>query len=146
MIGDTVGGPIRWRMHVNASPERVFRALDSNEGRAAFWAESAVERDGAIEFRFVNGVTCRSRVLARQAPRLFALDYMGGEARFELSSDGSGGTDLLLVHHGVAAEEWQDVHAGWLNVLFPLKAWVTHGIDLRNHDPARSWDQGYADQ
>ena len=52
----------------------------------------------------------------------------------------------MLTHEGVATDEWNEVHAGWLNVLFPLKGWVAHGIDLRNHDAERSWDQGYADQ
>ena len=46
----------------------------------------------------------------------------------------------------MGAAEWHDVHAGWLNVLFPLKAMLAFGVDLRNHDPSRSWDQGYADQ
>ena len=77
---------------------------------------------------------------------MLSIDYMGGPARFELTAAGGGGTDLLLTHEGVGPEEWNEVHAGWLNVLLPLKAWVTHGVDLRNHDPERSWDQGYADQ
>jgi uncharacterized protein YndB with AHSA1/START domain len=133
-------------MHLAAPPERVYAALDSDDGRAAFWAESAVERDGCITFRFVNGDEYAGRVLERRRPDVWAVDYFGGEARFELASDGQGGTDLLLTHGGIAPEEWQEVHAGWLNVLFPLKAWLAHGLDLRNHDPARSWDQGYADQ
>jgi uncharacterized protein YndB with AHSA1/START domain len=144
--GDAAGGPIRWRMHVPVAPEAVFAALDSNEGRRSFWAESAVERDGAIEFRFINGFTCRSPILERDPPRALAIDYIGAVARFELAPDGAGGTDLLLTHTGVPAEEWNEVHAGWLNVLFPLKAFLVHGVDLRNHDPARSWDHGYADQ
>lgn len=146
MKNDRVGGPIRWRLHIPVPPERVFRALDSDVGRAAFWAESAVERDGHIEFRFINGDAYKGRVLERRSSDLFAIEYFSGPARFELSPDGGGGTDLLLTHEGVAPEEWNEVHAGWLNVLFPLKAWLTHRVDLRNHDPARSWDQGYADQ
>jgi len=59
---------------------------------------------------------------------------------------GPGLTDLLLTQEGVAADEWQEVHAGWLNVPFPLKACVVHGVDLRNHDPSRAWEQGCADQ
>jgi uncharacterized protein YndB with AHSA1/START domain len=144
--GDEVGGPIRWRIHLPVPPERVFEALDTPEGRAAFWAESATERDGQIEFRFANGATCLSRILERRPAVSFALDYMGGPARFELASDGAGGTDLLLTHEGVRADEWNEVHAGWLNVLFPLKAWVAYGVDLRNHDPERTWDDGFADQ
>ena len=146
MRGDRAGGPIRWRLHIPVPPEDVFEALDSGEGRASFWAESASEVDGHIEFQFINGEACRSKVLERRRPRVFTIDYMGGPARFELNGDGKGGTDLLLTHEGAGPEEWSEVHAGWLNVLFPLKAWVTHRIDLRNHDPERSWDLGYADQ
>lgn len=133
-------------MHIAVSPDRVFAALDSNDGRAAFWAESALEREGAIDFRFVDGSGCRSRIVERRRPHVWAVDYMGAVARFEMSPDERGGTDLLLTHTGVPEEEWTEVHAGWLNVLFPLKAWLLYGIDLRNHDPARSWAHGYADQ
>ena len=146
MKGDQVGGVIRWRMHLPVARERVFEALASDRGRAAFWAESAVERDGEIEFRFSNGYTCKCRVLEQRPPEKWALDYIGGVARFDLSPDGKGGTDLLLTQEGTSAEEWNEVHAGWLNVLFPLKAWLVYGVDLRNHDPERTWDQGYADQ
>lgn len=146
MRGDRIGGPIRWRMHIPATPEVVFAALDTDEGRASFWAESAIEVGGNIEFTFVNGFAWQARILERRAPKLFAIDYFGGPARFDLVSDGSGGTDLLLTHEGVDTDEWNEVHAGWLNVLFPLKAWITHGVDLRNHDAERTWDQGYADQ
>lgn len=146
MRGDQPGGPIRWRMHIAAPVSAVFAALDSEEGRAAFWAESAREFDGHIQFRFINGYQCKSRILRREPDSLFELDYIGGRARFELADDGNGGTDLLLTHFGMSDESWCEVHAGWLNVLFPLKVWVMHGIDIRNHDPQRSWDQGYADQ
>lgn len=146
MHGDHPGGPIRWRMHIPVPPGRVFQALDSSEGRASFWAESAVERDGRIAFVFANGYEYESRIVERRDPERFALEYFEGTASFELTATKSDGTDLLLVHTGVSAEHWHEVHAGWLNVLFPLKAWLAFGVDLRNHDRSRSWDQGYADQ
>lgn len=145
MHGDAPGGPIRWRLHLAVPPARVYAALDSDAGRAAFWAEQAVEREGAIEFRFSNGVSCRCPLRQREPPRRWALDYFGSPLLIELDDDGRGGTDLRLCHEGVAAGEWHEVHAGWLNVLLPLKAWLQFGVDLRNHDPQRSWDQGYAD-
>lgn len=146
MRGDAPGGPIRWRMNIPAPRERVFATLDTGEGRGSFWADSADEREGEIAFRFANGFTWSGRILERRAPEVFAVDYFCGPARFELADDGKGGTDLLLTHEGVGEEEWNEVHAGWLNVLFPLKAWVAFGVDLRNHDPERSWDDGFADQ
>jgi uncharacterized protein YndB with AHSA1/START domain len=133
-------------MHIPAPRHAVFAALDSDEGRASFWAESATEVDAQIEFRFINGTSWTGKVLERRAPDVLSIDYFGGQARFELTDDGTGGTDLLLTHDGIGPDEWHDVHAGWLNVLLPLKAWIAHGVDLRNHDPERSWDQGYADQ
>lgn len=146
MHGDEPGGPIRWRMHIPVEPDRVYRAINESAGRASFWAESAPEEDGTVVFTFVDGSTHRAEIVERVPPRVWALDYMGGVARFELAPDGRGGTDLFLTHHDVEMEEWNEVHAGWLNVLFPLKAWLVHGVDLRNHDPARTWMQGYADQ
>jgi uncharacterized protein YndB with AHSA1/START domain len=145
MRGDQVGGPIRWKIHLPASPEAVYRALASDEGRASFWAEQAVEKDGAVLFEFSNGVTCVARILEREPPHRFALSYFGAPASFGLASDGKGGTDLTLVHDGVPPEEWIETHAGWLNVLFPLKAYLAFGVDLRNHDRQRLWDHGYAD-
>ncbi|MEX2647253.1 MAG: SRPBCC domain-containing protein [Gaiellaceae bacterium] len=137
---------IRWRVHLASSPEAVYELLTTDEGRAQFWAESAVERDGAIEFAFVNGTTWRGRVLSAEPPRRYAVEYFGGSrAAFELEPDGDGGTDLTLVETGVP-EEWEgENRAGWVNVLLELKAAADFGVDLRNHDPQRSWSQGYCD-
>lgn len=146
MHRDQPGGPIRWRMHISVAPERVYDALDSDQGRASFWAESAREVDGSVEFVFASGYRHRARILVRERPNRFALAYFEGPATFALTPSNHGGTDLLLVHEGVGADDWHDTHAGWLNVLFPLKATLAFGVDLRNHDPSRSWDQGYADQ
>src|SRR5690606_14272827 len=99
-------------MHIQAPPEQVFDLLDSDQGRACFWAESAVMVDDVIEFRFSNGYVHRSKVLVRDRPRFFVIEYMGGPVRFELIPDGAGGTDLLLIHDGVAPEEWIETHAG----------------------------------
>jgi uncharacterized protein YndB with AHSA1/START domain len=143
--GDQPSGPIRWRLFIPAPPEKVFAALDSDDGRAAFWAESAIRSGDCIEFRFINGVTYRSRILERDPPYLLRLDYFGGIATFRLQV-AAGGTDLLLTHEGVPAEEWLETHAGWLNVLLLLKARVAFGVDLRNHDAKRTWDDGYVDQ
>jgi hypothetical protein len=101
---------------------------------------------GSIEFTFANGYKYRARIIERSRPHCFSLEYFEGVATFEMRRTEDGGTDLLLVHQGVSLDQWNEVHAGWLNVLFPLKAMLAFGVDLRNHDPERSWDQGYADQ
>jgi uncharacterized protein YndB with AHSA1/START domain len=142
---DDAARPIRWKLHLPVSLEAVYRALATDEGRASFWAERAIEKDGVIQFAFSNGATHESRILEREPPHRFSLEYFGGPASFVLAPDGRGGTDLTLVHEGVSPEEWIATHSGWLNVLFPLKARLAFGVDLRNHDRERLWDDGYAD-
>ena len=137
---------IRWKMHLSSPPDRVYRALTTDEGRASFWAERAVDVGGMILFEFINGVRESSQILQRDRHRRFALRYFGAETVFQLEPAEDGGTDLTLTTRGFAPEEREELLAGWLNVLFPLKAAVDHGVDLRNHDPARTWDDGWADQ
>jgi len=137
---------VRWRLHLDSSPEVVHAMLSTADGRRRFWAESADERDGSIEWRWPGVLAARTRVLASQPPQLYRLEYYGGSVTtFELAGDGRGGTDLTLTDAGVPDEDWNEVHAGWVSVLMALKAAVDHGIDLRNHDESRSWEQGYAD-
>lgn len=124
----------------------MFTALATAEGRAKFWAESAIERDGVIHFTFINGYTCDRKIVERREPSVFALDYFGAVACLKLTDDGTGGTELLLTHRGVSAEDRDEVHAGWLNVLLPLRAWLITAVDIRNHDRTRTWDQRYVDQ
>ena len=69
-------------------------------------------------------MTYRSRILERSAPSCFSLDYFGAVATFTLAPDGRGGTDVTLTCESVEVAQWHEVHAGSLNVLFPLKAAV----------------------
>lgn len=137
---------IRWHLHLHSSVEEVYAALASDEGRASFWAESAVEQEGVIHFVFPNGATWLGRILETALPYIFAVEYYGGSvARFVLADDGAGGTELTLTDTGVLDAHRAEVAAGWVSVLLALKAAVDYGVDLRNHDPKRTWDQGYAE-
>lgn len=142
---DELSGPIRWRLHLPVPPARVYEVLSTDAGRATFWAQTETHEDGTITFRFSNGTEFRGREIENHPGKQFAVEYFGGVAVFELGPDGRGGTDLLLVHTGLRGAEWVETHAGWLNVLFPLKAMLVHGVDLRTHDPERTWDDGFVD-
>jgi uncharacterized protein YndB with AHSA1/START domain len=137
---------IVWRLSLRSTPERVYRLLASDEGRASFWAEEAPERHGIVHFRFINGILYEGRVLAAVPPEHWAVNYFDSTAEFILEPNGHGGTDLTLRNTGVPDADRAEITAGWLNVLFPLKAVADHGVDLRSHDPTRTWDLGYCDQ
>lgn len=137
---------ILWRLHVKSSPAQVYRALATDAGRATFWAEEAEGRDGVIHFVFSNGLTWDGEVVRAEAPRVFAVRYIGGSlVTFVLDDDGKGGTDLTMTDEGVAGEERAEVTAGWVSVLMSLKAAVDFGVDLREHDRERHWDAGFVE-
>src|SRR5262245_11576371 len=135
---------ITWRLHLRSALAAVYELLATDTGRARFWAESAVERDGAIDFVFPGGPCWRGAILERQPPHRFAVVYYGGSTTaFVLADDGAGGTDLTLTDTGVPEADRAEVVAGWVSVLMALKAVADFGVDLRNHDERRTWDQGY---
>ena len=139
-------GTIVWRLHLSSPPQQVFELLSTDEGRAKFWAEAAVEHNGVIEFSFANGQSWQGRILAREAPSHFSMEYIGGtEAKFWLEDDGGGGTELTLRDEGIPEADRSEVAAGWVSVLMALKAAADYSVDLRNHDPGRTWDEGYAE-
>ena len=137
---------IRWKLHLKSSPQSVYQKLSTDEGRASFWAESAIEEDKIIHFIFPNQAEWKGRILEKDPSHKFKVEYYGGSiTTFELESDGSSGTDLSLIDQGVPQEDRAEVIAGWVSVLMALKASVDFGIDLRNHDHNRTWDEGYAE-
>jgi hypothetical protein len=138
-------GIIRWKVHFKSSPERVFAALATDEGRARFWAESAPEVDGVITFHILNYEPFSGRILVRNEPTVFSLEYFGTVVEFSLSGDGKGGTDLSLLATNVDESIRMEMVAGWVSVLLAMKAAVDHDIDLRNHDKSRAWESGFAD-
>lgn len=141
-----LGPPILWRIHFRSAPEAVFRTLVSAEGRARFWAISADEDRGTIHFRFANGQQLESRVREEVPFTRYQLTYFGGSVvTFELHPDGRDGTDLTLTEEGVPPVEEEQNRAGWISVLLLLKAAVDFGVDLRSHDPVRTWDRGFVD-
>lgn len=137
---------IRWKLHLTSSPQAVYQTLATNEGRASFWAESAVEEDGIIRFVFPNQAKWQGKILENDPSHKFKVEYYGGSiTTFELNPDDIGGTDLTLTDEGVPQEDRLEVIAGWVSVLMALKASVDFGVDLRNHDPSRTWDEGYVE-
>ena len=136
---------IRWRLHLDAPPEQVWEMLATDEGRESFWVERSESDGHVLSLSFSDGTTTTERVIREDAPHRLAITYLGAEVTFVLEPDGDGGTDLLLEDRGSSDASRDEVTSGWLNVLFPLKASVDHGVDLRNHDPGRTWRAGWAD-
>lgn len=137
--------PIVWRLRLAAAPERVFAAWLDPAAHQRFWCEQSQRTESGFRQQFIDGTLGECTILAQENPSHLALRYFGSRVDLRLAGR-EGGTDLTLTASEVPPHEWQDMHAGWLNVLLPLKAWLDHGIDLRNHDPLRTWRERYVDQ
>lgn len=134
---------VEWKVFLSASPEEVFPYLSTDEGRSAFWAEKAVEKDGIINFEFINGWTYQGRILNYNPPKLFEVDYFGNTASFHLGKVNNG--TILTLISAVNEQDYQVVNPGWVSVLLALKVAVNFGQDIRNHDPKKCWDQNFVD-
>ncbi|NND08884.1 MAG: hypothetical protein HKN87_21130 [Saprospiraceae bacterium] len=138
-------GTIEWKMHFASPIEKVYTFLTTDDGRGKFWAEATNEQHGIIEFTFLNYPKHKASIVQKDAPRLFRLIYFGTETTFELQSTEDEGTDLMLTALTQNEKIKWEMAAGWVSVLMTMKGAVDHGIDLRNHHPQRSWQNGYAD-
>ena len=138
-------GVIRWEMHFHSPPDKVYEALATAEGRAKYWAESAEEDNGVIEFNILGYPPFNGKVLETIPGKMYKIEYFGSEITFNLHSDQSSGTDMELNATNVNESMKYEMTAGWVSVLMAMKAAVDFGVDLRNHDEKRTWTQGFAD-
>jgi len=133
------------RLHLESEPERVFELLSTDEGRESFWVSRCRQHGDAITFSFPNGESLISRILESSRARRFSFTYFQDTVVTVELTEVAAGTDLVLRETGVSAEDLIENRAGWVSVLMNLKARADHGVDLRNHDPARTWTKGYVD-
>ncbi len=99
-----------------------------------------------IHWVFPSGLAGPMKVFEGSRPSRFVCEYISdSRATFELEYDGKGGTDLTLVKSNVPEGELAETAAGWGSVLMNIKAVADRGIDLRNHDSARTWEKGFFD-
>jgi len=137
---------VQLKVYVAASAKKVYELLNTPEGRCAFWADEAPEVDGVIHFYFSNGMRHQGRILERIPGEKFVVEYFGGsKAAFNLNVEKDGGTVVKITETSIPQEWLAEQRAGWVTVLLMLKAAVDHGIDLRNPDPERNWENGYVD-
>lgn len=135
---------IKWKVKFKSTPSRVFSFLNTDKGRASFWAETANEKNGMVHFKFINGQSYLGKILDRKQDRLFHLDYFHSDVYFYLTMNTKDeGTLLSLENRGVKDEDYCEVKSGWISVLMNMKSVIDYQVDLRNHDKEICWDQGF---
>ena len=137
--------PIIWRLHLSSPAERVYAAWTDAAQHPGFWCERSEATATGFRLEFIDGTVEACELLESEPNQRLLFRYFGCPVDITLAA-ADGGTDLTLRTTGASAAEWADVNAGWLNVLLPFKAFVDHGLDLRNHDPRRTWRERFVDQ
>lgn len=137
---------INWRIHFRSPVHKVYNALANSNGRSRFWAESADETDGVIYFKVPGNLETAGRILEQIPNKKFVTEYFGWTVSFHLEPAPNGtGTDLHMSCINFPKSDRTEIIAGWVSVLMAMKAAVDFNVDLRNHDPKRTWWEGYAD-
>ncbi len=136
---------IEWKVHFASSIEKVYEFLTTDVGRSKYWAEETKEENGFIEFTILNYPKYKSKIIEKLSQKLFRLEYFGTDVTFELSKTEDNGTDLHLIALTPNENVKNEMTAGWVSVLMAMKGAIDFGIDLRNHNPERVWENGYLD-
>ncbi|WP_298760440.1 SRPBCC domain-containing protein [uncultured Psychroserpens sp.] len=134
---------IKWKLNLKSTPNKVFQFITTDEGRKLFWAENTIEEEGQIHFEFINGVKEVAKIMEFVPNKKMSLRYFESNVTFFLEKNKSQGTDLTLLNTKVNEEEYIEIYAGWISVLFALKGAIDFGVDLRNHNPNKTWNQLY---
>lgn len=139
-------GEINWKVHFSSPIEKVYEALTTDKGRKQFWAENTIEKNGYIEFSILNYPKYKSKILKKNGKDVFQIEYFGTIVMFRLfTTQDDFGTDLFLTAQTDNEDVKNEMTSGWVSVLLAMKAAVDFGVDLRNHNPDRVWENGYLD-
>ena len=135
-----MGRTLEKEIFINASPERVFRAL-TEPAELERWFVQKAEVDlrpgGAIRLEWAPDAVEIGTILVVESPHRLSYSWHALEPSptiitFELTVE-NGGTRLRLTHTGIGAgEDWDryytSVKSGWSAHLGDLAAWLETGI------------------
>jgi hypothetical protein len=136
---------ITWRVCLPANPDRVLTAWLDPADQEGFLCRTSELAPGGFHLTFPNGEATRLSVRQIVSPSRLIFSYFDAVVDITLQPRGHE-TELTLVTTGYAPSACLDVTAGWVSVLWALKALLTTGRDLRTHHPSHTWNERYVDQ
>lgn len=141
------------RVLIKAPPLRVFKAW-TDPAEIVRWftvkAELEPRKGGRLYFEWLAGDKFEGKIIRVRKPNLLVFPFgsKGEEVEVKISKV-KGGSLVELRQYGMKTSPNDKVsmhlgcQTGWTFFLANLKAWLEHKIDLRGHDPSRSYRQGY---
>jgi len=141
------------RIEIKASPEKVFRAWTDDKIITRWFPIRAViepRKNGRLYFEWMTGDKLETKVVAVRRPNRLVFPFGSNNEEVAVTIRKVPGGSLCELHqYGMKTDPGSRVtmhlgcQVGWTFFLANLKAYLEHGIDLRGHDPRRSYRQGY---
>lgn len=137
----TTTGDYATRVHISASPERVYEVLTSAEALASWWAPATGSGTAGGELRITfAGFEDPVIIKVKQATRPAAVgwevesttifpEWPGTTMSFTLTGSGQGGCDVEFRHHGLTPQLdcYEMCRTGWDQYLPSLRDYIDTG-------------------
>ena len=141
------------KIAINASPEKVFRAwTDAKELSSWFTVKTEFEakKNGRIHFEWLGGDKMDAKVISITKNRQVIIPFggKGEKVKVVVKKDGKGAVCELYQYDMKTSEKDKTAmhmgcKQGWTFFLTNLKSYLEHGIDLRSHNPKRSYREHF---
>lgn len=136
------------RAAVNASPEKVFKMWTIPKEICKWFLATAkfdLKKGGSYEWTWVAGGLEKGKILAIKKPSMLSITFAGCKCDVNIKKYKKGAV-VILRQYEIATDENNKIGThmncslGWSFYLANLKAYLEHGIDLRERDPKQLKD------
>ncbi len=141
------------RIAIKASPAKLFRAWTHAKTVSAWFTEKTEmvpKTGGRVYFEWAAGDKFETNFISVVKNRriIFPFGTKGEEVEVKFRKDGRGSIcELHQYNMPTSPKSKWEMHRGclqgWTFFLANLKAYLEHGVDLRGHDPKKSYRQDY---
>jgi len=141
------------RIAISVPPEKVFQAwTDGTIVSKWFTVKSIIEpkKNGRVYFEWLAGDKMEAKVISISKNKTFVFPFgnKGEEVSVTVKKDGSGSVcELRQYNMKTTPKDKWNMHRGciqgWTFFLTNLKSYLEHDIDLRGHDPKKSYKQDF---
>jgi uncharacterized protein YndB with AHSA1/START domain len=138
---------------IDAPPEKVFQAWTDDKVVIKWFtvkAEMEPKKKGRIIWEWLGGDKLETKNIDFVPPKKFVFPFgsKGEQVAVTIVPDGNGSVcELRQTKMKTDSKSRISMHMGckqgWTFFLTNLKSYLEHGVDLRSHDPSRSYNQNF---
>lgn len=141
------------RIFIKKPVSAVFKAWTDDKIVSKWFTEKTViepKRNGRVYLEWSTGDKWETKVVSISKNKSFTFPFGSNDERVTVRVKKDGRGCVCEIHQYNMAtspkSKWEMHRSclqGWTFFLANLKAYLEHGIDLRGHDPKKSYKKGY---